>query len=64
MSQYIQGIIIDGVKTKIDYTGLANTPDLTSKQDKLTDTDNGYGQRIKNLENTLSQAINFSENSY
>lgn len=61
MANYIKTIDIDGVPTQIDYTALANLP---SVQPTLSDTDGGYGQRVKAIEDALAAAINFDAQRY
>ncbi len=67
MADYIEGLLIGGVQKKIDYEGLANKPeipDISGKQDTLTDTDGSYGQRVKAIEDALAAAIDFESQTY
>lgn len=43
---------------------LVNETSLETKQDALSDTDNGYGQRIKAIEDALAAAIDFDTQTY
>lgn len=43
---------------------LVNETGLETKQDALSDTDNGYGQRIKAIEDALAAAIDFDTQTY
>lgn len=43
---------------------LVNETNLETKQDALSDTDNGYGQRIKAIEDALAAAIDFDTQTY
>lgn len=61
MSSYIRTINVEGVEKQIDYTALANLPNI---QTALSDTDGSYGQRIKTIEDTLALAIDFETQTY
>ena len=48
MADYITSFTMkDGTKKQYDYNALANKP--ASVQSELSDTDGGYGQRVKAL---------------
>ena len=49
----------------VNETGLSSLEtSLETKQDALSDTDNGYGQRIKAIEDALAAAIDFDTQTY
>lgn len=54
MADLIKSIKVDGVSKKIDYTALANLPTIPTE---LNDTDGGYGQRVKALEDALNNTL-------
>lgn len=51
MADYIKSIKVAGVSKQIDYTALANLPNIPKE---LSDTDGSYGQRVKALEDALN----------
>jgi hypothetical protein len=51
-------------KTVLDGITAQNVTDWTAKQDALSDSDGGYGQRIKAVEDVLASAINFEAQKY
>ena len=54
MADYITSFTMkDGTKKQYDYNALANKP--ASVQSELSDTDGGYGQRVKALEDALDR---------
>lgn len=61
-------VINDGIGEIVapsDKEGVfALVEDVEKKQDKMSDDDGGYGQRIKHIEDTLSDAINFEAQKY
>lgn len=54
MADYIKTIKVGGVSKQFDYESLANLPVIP---DALSDTDGGYGQRIKALEDKLKTIL-------
>jgi hypothetical protein len=47
-----------------EWIKLVNETSLETKQDALSDTDGGYGQRIKAIEDALAAAIDFDTQTY
>lgn len=54
MADYIKTINVDGSSKRFDYESLANLPEIPAP---LSDTDGGYGQRIKALEDKLKTIL-------